>query len=234
MRNYILVLACLSLFACAFAKNLILGKRLQGDVLLQNQSIYKPDLPDVSRTAIIDARAPAEKIISYVNITSIDSGAVQIELIDGRIGTQTVIVQAVGEQSCPLKIQALIYGVPHNYNTTPAPTTTVPSTIKDITETTTPESTETTSPESTETSTPASSRTTTPESSGTTTPDSSGTTTPDSSGTTTPDSSETTTPESTETTTESNNASPTSKVIGRVMKGVLIAGCVYSVFLNKY
>ncbi|XP_071857634.1 uncharacterized protein [Bombus fervidus] len=152
MRALVFLFACLSLFASAWGNNLILGRRLFGDVLAESRPIYKLPVPHVSHTATIDITAPPNYIISFVSVINRNPWVVNIKPIKGYIGQDSMVLLAIGRPGWALAMEVTVFAIPSKH-----PSTTTTSTTSSTTTSTQPTTTSTepttTSTQSTTTST---------------------------------------------------------------------------------
>ena len=155
MRALVFLFACLSLFASAWGNNLILGRRLFGDVLAESQPIYKPPVPHVSHTATINVTAPPNYVISFVSVINRNPWVVNIRPIKGYIGQDSMVLLAIGRPGWALAMEVTVFAIPskHPPTTTPRWTTSSQPTTTSTESTTTSTQSTTTSTEPTTTST---------------------------------------------------------------------------------
>ncbi|XP_054014711.1 salivary glue protein Sgs-3-like [Hylaeus anthracinus] len=206
MRTLIFLATCLSLIVCVWGNNLILGKRVSGDKLIENRVVIKPRIFGKPQIGLCGATAPPGSIISFVSVTTPNPWAVGIKRVRGGLMSNFIVVSGVSRPSIGVVMKCLIYSTPMKKPTTARPTTTTrktttrPTTTTTSTTTTTteqPSTTESTTSKPTSTTSTTTSEPTTATS--TTTPEPTSTTSTTTSKPTTATS--TTTPEPTTTTT---------------------------------
>ncbi|CAK9802290.1 Neurofilament medium polypeptide [Anthophora quadrimaculata] len=157
MRGYIFILACLSLVACAWGNNLILGRRRPGDILIEDRPIFKPRVPGLKQTATIGAIAPPGYVISFISVTSLIPKVVSIRPVEGFIGAPTIAVLVVGSPSWALTLRTIVFAAPDPNlitSTTLKPTTTTRTSTSTTTRSTTSRTTKSTTPRATTSTTP--------------------------------------------------------------------------------
>ncbi|XP_053978650.1 uncharacterized protein LOC128876365 [Hylaeus volcanicus] len=178
MRTLIFLATCLSLIVCVWGNNLILGRRVLGDKLIEDRVVIKPRIFGKPQVGLCGATAPPGSIISFVSVTTPNPWAVGITRVRGGLMSNFIVVSGVSRPSIGVVMKCLIYSTPMKKPTTARPTTTTQKTTTTSTTTTTTEqlpTTESTTPEpilttSTTSSTPTTATsTTTPEPTTTTT-----------------------------------------------------------------
>ncbi|XP_043592629.1 cell wall protein DAN4-like [Bombus pyrosoma] len=152
MRALIFLFACLSLFATAWGNNLILGRRLFGDVLVEFRPILKPPVPGVSHTATIDITAPPGYVISLVSVINRNPRVVNIRLTKGYIGQDSMVLLATGRPGWALSMEVTVFAIRSKHHSTTT-TSTTSSTTTSTQSTTTSTKPTTTSTQSTTIST---------------------------------------------------------------------------------
>ncbi|XP_068967621.1 uncharacterized protein [Bombus flavifrons] len=159
MRALVFLFACLSLFASAWGNNLILGRRLLGDVLVESRPIFEPPVPGVSHVATIDITAPPGYVISFVSAINRNPWVVNIRPTKGYIGQDSITLLATGRPSWALAMEVTAFAIRSKHpsttttSTTSSTTTSTQSTTTSTTPTTTSTQSTTTSTKPTTTST---------------------------------------------------------------------------------
>ncbi|XP_033299465.1 cell wall protein DAN4-like [Bombus bifarius] len=148
MRALVFLFACLLLFASAWGNNLILGRRLLGDVLVESLPIFKPPVPGVSHTATINITAPPGYVISFVSAINRNPRVVHIRPKKGYIGQDSMILLATGRPGWALAMKVTAFAIRSKHPSTTT-TSTTSSTTTSTQSTTTSTKPTTTSTQST-------------------------------------------------------------------------------------
>ncbi|KOC70512.1 hypothetical protein WH47_07919 [Habropoda laboriosa] len=126
MRGLIFVLACLCLVACAWGNNLFLGRRVLGDILIEDKPIFKPRVIGVGQTVTVSVDAPPGYVISFVSVTALNPKVVVVKPLKGFVGTPSIAVGAWGRPSWAIALRVVVFAAPqrHPSTTTSNPTVT--------------------------------------------------------------------------------------------------------------